>query len=332
MNRGQKIFKTIILIIFVSIFTFTLIGYSQGAEKKIEYPIKSINAISPWSAGGSSDTAFRGYINYISKELGVDINVTNVTGGNGSIGWVEALSKPADGYNLCLLTFDILTTQAQKLAPISYKNFDIINMFTNHPSILVVHGDSPWETLDDFLVATKQAKEKGENLEIGVAGENGLWHQAGLVMEEATQIEGAYKYIPYSGSSTQLAGMLGKHVDAIITSITASQQHIDSGTLRLLAVMGNERIEGFNVPTFRELGYDVVYESWRVLAAPKGIPEPALNKLREVGKKVFYSSEFQEWAKESNISPIYNDYKKTLEFMEYQYPKVEDIMKKFNLL
>lgn len=334
--KTSKLFRVLSVMVLVGLLVVSFGGCSNQEEaaedEAANYPEKAISAICPWSAGGSSDTAFRGYLKHISDKLGVEINVTNVTGGNGSIGWAEAAGKPADGYNMVLLTFDILTTEAQKLAPVSYRDFDIINMFTNHPSVLIVHGDSEWKTLDEFLEAAKKAKEEGRQLQVGIAGENGLWHQAGVVMEEATGTEGAFKYIPFKGSGDQLAAMLGKHLDAMITSTTASQQHLEEGTLRMLAVMGNERIADFDVPTFKEEGYDVVYESWRVLAVPKGVPQPILEKLRAVGKEVFYSDEFQQWATEAKIGATYNDHEKTVEFMKNQYPIVEGIMKKFGLL
>lgn len=336
MFTNRRLQKGIIIVALLGILSFALAGCGGKEEPKkeeIKYPTKPISAICPWSAGGSSDVAFRGYLNYLKKELGQEINVTNITGGNGSIGWSAAAKADPDGYNMVLLTFDILTVEAQKLAPVTYRDFDIINMFTNHPSVLIVHGDSPWKTLDEFLEAAKKAKQEGKQLQVGVAGENGLWHQAGVVMEEATGTEGAYKYIPFKGSSDQLAAMLGKHLDAMITSTTASKSHLEAGTLRMLAVMGNERLEDFpDVPTFKDLGYNVVYESWRVLAVPKGTPEPILQILREAGKKAFENPEFQKWAKESDIGALYRDHEQTVKFMEEQYPVVEGIMKKFGLL
>ena len=337
MFRNKRLLRGIIVIALIGLFTLALTGCG-GQEKpggdKVEYPTKPISAISPWSAGGSSDTAFRTFLKYMSQEMGgVDINVTNMTGGNGSIGWSAAAKAEPDGYTLALLTFDILTVEAQKLAPVSYRDFEIINMFTKQTCVLIVHGDSPWNNLEDFLEASKKAKAEGKKLEIGVAGEAGLWHQAGVVMEEATGTEEAYKYIPFTGSADQLAAMLGKHLDAMITTTTASRAHLKEGTLRMLAVMSDERSEEFpEIPTFEELGYDVKYDSWRAVVVPKDTPEPVLEVLREAGKKAFDNPDFQKWAKESDIGALYLDHEEAVEYMKNQYPVVEGVMKKFGLL
>ncbi|HHY13511.1 MAG TPA: tripartite tricarboxylate transporter substrate binding protein [Thermoanaerobacterales bacterium] len=337
MLENKRIIKRIIAITLIGILTFALAGcgnQEDNAGEEIEYPIKSISAISPWPAGGGSDVSFRTYLNYMSKEMGdVDINVTNMTGGNGSLGWSAAAKAEPDGYTLALLTFDILTVEAQKLAPVSYKDFEIVNMYTNQASGLMVHGDSPWDTLEDFLEASREAKAKGEKLEIAIAGEAGLYHQAGAVMEEATGTEGAYKYIPYAGCSDQLAALLGKHLDAMIASTTAARPHIKEGSVKMLGIMSDNRSEEFpETPTFEELGYDVKYDSWRAVVAPKGTPDHVLEILREAGKKAFDNPDFQKWAVESDIGAMYLDHEKTLEYIKNQYPLVESVMEKFGLL
>jgi tripartite-type tricarboxylate transporter receptor subunit TctC len=93
MFTNRRLLKGIIIVALLGILSFALGGCGGKEEPKkeeIKYPTKPISAICPWSAGGSSDVAFRGYLNYLKKELGQEINVTNITGGNGSIGWSAA--------------------------------------------------------------------------------------------------------------------------------------------------------------------------------------------------------------------------------------------------
>jgi len=321
---------------FITLALVIILGISMvfvGCGKKDTYPSQPINAICTWSAGGGSDIAFRGYMKYLSKELGVDINVQNITGGNGAVGWAAAAKAPADGYNMVMLTFDVLTNEAQKLSPHTYRDFEIINMFTLQGMMLMTHKDFGWNTLEDFLNAAKKAKSEGKTLKIGVAGEGGLWHQAGALMAEKTGTEGAYTYVPFKGSSDQLADMLGKHIDCMVTSITAAKPHVDEGTLIVLGTMTDERVPVVpDAPTFKELGYDVKYSSWRAAAVPKGTPAPILEKLRAAGKKAYDNPEFLKWANEANIDPVYMDNQKTVEYMKNQYPLVEAIMIKFGLV
>ena len=129
------------------------------------------------------------------------------------------------------------------------------------------------------------------------------------------------------------ADMLGKHIDAMVTSLTASLPHVKEGTLTVLATMTNERVPAIpNVPTFKELGYDVQYTSWRALAFPKGVPANVLETVRAAAKKAYYNPEFQDWANKANIDPFFMDHIEAAEFMKNQYPMVEGVMKKFGLI
>ncbi len=322
-KRTPRRLSAVIVLLLV-----TLTAFGQAS-----YPRKAIDAICPWSAGGSTDIAFRGYMKYLSKELGTDINVQNLTGGNGGIAWSKAAVSPKDGYTAILLTFDILTNEAQKMTKVSYRDFDIVNMFTLQGMMLITHSDFGYKNLEAFIVAAKKAKNEGHTLKIGIAGELGLWHQAGAIMAEKTGTEGAYTYVPFKGSGDQLADMLGKHIDAMVTSLTASIQHVNEGTLTVLATMTDERVPAIpKVPTFKELGYDVQYTSWRALAFPKGVPKNVLDTVRVAAKKAYYDPEFQEWAGKANIDPFFLDHTASEEYMKNQYPMVEGVMKKFGLI
>lgn len=333
--KGQK--KSKMLILFTCVFAVLTIlsactsdnGKTSSGE---DYPKKAINAISPWSAGSGSDIAFRGYAKYVAEELGQNINVQNITGGNGAVGWAEAAAADADGYNMALLTFDVLTNEALGVSATTYKDFDVINLFTVQGMLLITHKDYGYETLEDFLSAAKEAKANGKTLTIGVNGEYGIWHQAGALMEEATGTDGAFNFIPFDSSAEQNSELLGKHLDAIVTSPTASIGHIEEGSMIGLGSMTDERMEALaEIPTFKELGYDVKYESWRALAVPKGTPEPILKKIKEAAKKAYDNPEFQKWATETNIDQVYMNSEDSEKYLEELYPVVENVIKKFGL-
>lgn len=302
----------------------------QGAHD--DYPTKAISAIVPWPSGSGSDIAFRGYAEQIGKELGQNINIQNVTGGNGGVGWAEAAAAANDGYNISLLTFDILTNEVLGVSDTSYKDFDIINMFTIQGMLLITHADYGFESLDDFLEAAKEAQSNGETLTIGTNGDYGIWHQAGMLMAEATETEEAYNFVPLDGSSEQVSELLGKHLDAIIISPTPAIGHIEEGTLVGLGSLTEERMPVLpDIPTFKESGYDVTYESWRALAVPAGVPDAIVQKLREAGDNAFYDPEFQKWAVETNIDPAYMDADEAEAYLEELYPIVESVVDKFGI-
>lgn len=331
---ASKIKKSSYIIFLVSIMIVAVMlsgCNAKSSNSSDNYPSKSISAIVPWSAGGGSDIAYRGYVKYLSDEFGVNIDVKNITGGNGAVGWAEAAAAKADGYNMSLMTFDILTNEALGTSSTTYRDFEIVNIFTLQGMVLVTHSDYGYKSLEDFLNAAKDAKAKGKHLTIGTNGDFGIWHQAGVLMEEATGTKGAFTFVPFGGSGDQTTEMLGKHLDAIITSPTGVIPHVKEGTLVALGSMTKERIPAFSeVPTFTETGYDVVYESFRALAFPKGVPADILNKTREASKKAFDNPAFQKWATETNIDQVYMNAEESIKYLEDLYPKVEKVVSQFN--
>lgn len=340
MKKSTKVLLSYLLVAMM-VFSLLLVGCgeknttndnasNEASAKKVDYPNGPITAICPWSAGGSSDVAFRAFVSYMAKELGVDINVQNVTGGDGEIGYSQALAADPDGNTLVMLNYDILSNVAKGITDTSHKDFAVINMFTVQDVNLVTHSDYGWETFEDFKQAALDAKAAGKTLKIGVTG---FWlHAAGMMAKEAG-ISDCVTMVPFNGSSDQISDLLGKHCDAVTTSITAVLPHLKSGAMTVLGTMGTERDPDFpDVPTFIEMGYDVVIAGFRAVAVHKDTDPAILEILRAAGKAAFDNPEFNKWAEKSKIYHVYMDYKESEEYMTNLSPKVEATMKDLGII
>ncbi|MEL7622512.1 MAG: tripartite tricarboxylate transporter substrate binding protein [Clostridiales bacterium] len=297
----------------------------------LDYPKGSITAICPWTAGGSSDITFRSYLSYLSKEIGTDINVLNVTGGDGSIGINQALGMPADGYTMAMLNYDILSNEIKGITEDSYKDFAIINLFTLQGVNLVVNADSGWETFEDFRQAALAAKAAGKTLQIGV---NGFWLHAAGMMADAAGIKDCVVFVPSNGSSELMTELLGKHCDAVTTSLTVALPHLESGAMKILGTMAEERMPEFpDIPTFKEMGYpNVIIAGFRILAVHKDTPPEIVDFLRQAGKKAFDNPEFQKWAGDAKADPVYMDAEETVKYLENLAPVVKQTMVNLGLI
>ena len=301
-----------------------------GGEDELDYPQGPISAICPWSAGGASDIAFRTYLSYIADELGTDINVQNVTGGDGSIGIAQALSAPADGHMIAMLNYDLLSNEIKGITEDSYQDFAIINMFTLQGINLIVRSDSGWDTFEDFVQAAKDAKAAGKTLQIGI---NGFWLHAAGMMADAAGITDCVTFVPSDGSSVLMTELLGGHVDAVTSSVSVAIPHLESGDMKLLGTMSETRMEKYpDVPTFKEMGYDVVIAGFRALGVHKDTPQPIVDRLREAAKAAYDNPDFQQWATDSSIDQVYMDADATIKYFETLYPSVESTMKKLGLI
>lgn len=337
----RKSSKTVLSFFLVAMMVFSLAlagcgdksptGDNAGdSSDKVDYPNGPITAICPWSAGGSSDIAFRAYMSYMAGELGVDINVQNVTGGDGEIGYAQALAAEPDGHTFVMLNYDILSNAPKGITDTTYDDFAIVNMFTVQDVNLITHTDYGWETFEDFKQAALDAKAKGKTLNVGVTG---FWlHAAGMMAKEAG-ISDAITIVPFDGSGDQVADLLGKHIDAIASSVTVALPHIEAGTMRVLGAMGVERDPDFpDVPTFTEMGYDVVIAGFRAVGVHKDTDPAILEILREAGKAAFDNPEFDKWAKDAKAYHVYMDHEEAVKYLEDLSPKVEATMKDLGLI
>lgn len=260
---------------------------------------------------------------FFESHLGTRVITENVPGGLSSVGLTVVRSAPADGYTLGTMTYDALTVEILDLAPLSWRSFEPICMVTDHPSALIVSGDR-WRDLTSFQAV---ARAEPRTITVGNVGLQGIWHQHAAAMEQALGIE--LRHIPYEGGSgPQIAALLGGEVDAIVSSLPAAMSYVENGDLRVLAVMSEERHPLVpDVPTFSELGFEVVYGGFRIVVAPAGTPAEVLGTLESACRATAEDPSFLEWATGAAIGHSWRDRVGSIEYLEDLAPKVERLMK-----
>jgi len=290
---------------------------------------KTLRHIIPWGAGGATDTAIRGFVQHLQAHLGIPIVTENIPGALGAMGLLRLKAAPPDGYTVGTLTYDVLSLELQGLAPVGWRDFEPLGMVTEHPSALVVSAKR-FESLEAFRERAREHERTGA-LRVGNVGTGGIWHQHAAAMERAMGIRLAH--VPYErGSGAQLAALLGGEVDAIVTSLPASLPYVRDGSLRVLAVMAEVRDPLVpDVPTFREKGYDLVFSGFRVLAAPRGTPQPVLAALESAMHAAFDDPEFQSWAEKTVIGAKWRSAADTRAYLEETSTKVEALMMELDM-
>jgi len=311
----------LVSLVSILMLSFALTGCGGGSQAK--FPTKAVTMIIPWPAGGASDLAARLLAKHAEAALGQGIIPENREGSNGAIGWDELKRAKPDGYTVGLVTFDILTNQALGQSTVKYDDLDYLLQFTAQPLGIIVRGDSPYKTLDDLINA---AKEKSGELKMGTTPLGGVYHQALALFENEAGVK--FNVVPFKGSPDINAAALGGHLDAQVNTLTLADQYFKDGTLRLLAVFSEKRLERYSdVPTMKEMGYDIVYESFRGIGIPKGVPEDVKKILTDAFVKAYESKEFQDAAVKAKFDPAFRTGEEFKKFMDETYPKVESILK-----
>ena len=292
-----------------------------------EYPSKPITLVIQYPPGGSTDLTARALANAARKYLGQPIICENKSGGGGTVGVALVAAKPADGYTIGVVSSS--PTIAYHMGKLSFNPIDDLTHILRWAGYLfgtVVRTDSKWKTLPELI---NYAKQHPKTLTYGTPGVGTPPH---LAMEELCSLAGMeLLHMPYKGIAENNAALLGGHID-IISDSSGWAPLVDAGQFRLLATYGYQRSARYpQVPTLREVGYDVVSPGPIGLIAPKGLPKPMVQRLHDAFKKAMDDPEFLAVMKSFDMNTLYlnsEDYEK---FVREDSARIQRLVQKLGL-
>jgi tripartite-type tricarboxylate transporter receptor subunit TctC len=277
-----------------------------GCASEGRFPNGPILLVCPWAAGGGSDRVARQLATLLEQDLGVPVNVVNVTGGDGVTGHSRGALARADGYTLTLMTIEITTLHWRQMTSISARDFAPIALVNRDPAAIFVRSDAPWRTARDLEQAIRSAP--GALRGSGTAT-SGIWHLAlagwlttvGLRPTDVT-------WVSIAGSAPSLAELLAGGVDLVACSLAEAQALLESGRIRSLGVMATERAPRFpSVPTFAEQGVDFTLGTVRGVALPRDVPEDRARVIADAVRRVATSEAFRASLSGAGFTPAYED-------------------------
>jgi len=242
-----------------------------------DYPNRPVRVIVPFSPGGAVDGPTRIVAQKLSERLGQQVVVENKPGAGATLGAGEVAKSAPDGYTLLLAsqTNAISASMYRKLPFDPIEDFAPVMLIGEEPGVLVVHPSFPAKTLDEFIAYVKDNPDKVDYASSGNGSGQHLFaamfaSMAGLKMN----------HVPYKGSAQATTDLLGGTVPVSIPGTAGMMGHIKAGKLRALATTGSKRAEALpELPAIAERlpGYEAYV--WLGLLAPKGTPQPILDKL-----------------------------------------------------
>ncbi|WP_366657669.1 tripartite tricarboxylate transporter substrate binding protein [Fodinicurvata sp. EGI_FJ10296] len=309
-----------------SVVSATALVAVAGAAQA-EYPERDITMVIAYSAGGGTDVMARTMVPYFEEYLGGNVNVTvdNRPGAGGEIGFTALAEAEPDGYTIGMLNIPaFITPLIQRDPAYTLDSYQPIGNVVSDPASIVVRADSDFEDLEDFLT---YIEENPGALPIGNSAVGGSMHTSLLRFLTAEGME--VTHVPFPGSAPSRTALLGGHVAASVMGLGEAGPYHLEGDLRILATMAADRWEEVpDVPTFRELGYDIVSGSDRGMAAPAGIPDEITEVLVEALRQTVEDPEFREEAREQVLPLSYmapDDYKAHMESTLTQMQEVWEV-------
>ncbi len=262
-----------------------------GGARAAGFPSKPLTYMICFDPAGESDITARIQESALKKYLGQNVLITYKIGGGGSICWSELTQSKPDGYTIAGHNLPHIILQPLERGNAGYKTLDLKNiyMFESTPDLLVVRNDSPFKTLKDFIEYAR--KNPPGVVTVGGSGTSSSNDLATTMLNKAAGIK--LTYIPFGGTGSAIPALLGGHVTALMTYSTVGVQY--RGKFRALAIASDKRMSVLkDVPTFKELGYDIVEGAYRGVAAPPGTPDDVVKYLAGVFDKVMRDPEVQK--------------------------------------
>jgi tripartite-type tricarboxylate transporter receptor subunit TctC len=262
----------------LAIAVASLVLLAQGAAAQT-YPTKPIHLLVPYAPGGPADIAARLVGGKLTEAWGQQVVVENKPGGNGFIAMSAAAKAAPDGYTLVMATIG-----EAAIAPVLFKDvpYDVerdfapVSLVSDAAVVLATHGETPFNSVADVIAA---ARARPGRISVGSPG-NGTINQ--IVLEWMALNTGTrFQHIPYKGGAPAANALAAGEVLLAVSSSSSMAPHLKSGRVRVLAV-ASAKPSKFNPdwPTLQQEGMaDVDASIWTALFAPKGTPEPIINRL-----------------------------------------------------
>lgn len=297
------------------------------ANAHAAYPERPIKMIVPWAAGGDTDNIFRPFAPALQQALGgATVVIANIGGASGTVGAREAKGSPADGYTLYAVHDYIHSTYYIGITDVNYWDFEPVCLISATPSIVTASPKTKWTTMKEMV---DDAKAHPGQFSVG-ATLGSTSHFFPALVEKAAGIK--FKYISYDGLAQRMNAILGGHIDLTDGNLTQKGK-VDAGQLKFLAIGTEKRSPELpNVPTLKELGYNVVYSVSRGLVAPKGTPADILSKLEGACGQAAKDPAFAESMRKQGTDVRYLDRKAYAEFLKQNDALNKDLSRELGLL
>ncbi len=282
-------------------FAVTAFAALMSPAHAQDYPTKSVRVVVPFAAGGPADVFARQLAQHLSESLKQSFVVEDQPGAGSIIGTTTVMHSAPDGYTLLVMSNTHTTNESlQPNKPFALmRDFVPVTPINYSDLVMVVHPSVPAKTLKEFIAL---AKAKPGGLNYASSGTGTPYHMAGELFKSMSGTN--IQHVPYRGSSGARNDVLGGQVHMMFDAITTMAPNVQAGQVRALGTSGTKRSSVLpDVPTVAEAGVPG-YEStiWIGIMAPKGTPQPVVDKLNAEIRKVIARADLRDaWARQGAV-------------------------------
>jgi tripartite-type tricarboxylate transporter receptor subunit TctC len=299
---------------------------SFGADP---YPTHAITLINPFPPGGAADVVGRPLAAVLEPIVKQAVVIETKAGAAGAVGAQVAANAKPDGYTLLLHITSISGfAEVDKLfgrqPKFTRADFIPIARFVADPCVLLINDQQPYKMLKEL---TEDAKKRPDQIIFSSSGLYGALHiPTALYMKAAGGLK--LRHLPTNGGGPALTAFLGNNSQVLVSSISASLPQIKAGKARPLALFGATRSKALpDVPTMKELGYNIEYYLWVGLFAPKGTAADVVAYLRTNAGKAAHDEKFKVAMANLGQDVDYLDAPEFTKFWDADAARIEDAVR-----
>ena len=291
---------------------------ASAAEKP--FPSRFLEVVVPFAPGGAVDNSIRMIGAEAEKTLGQKITVLNKPAGGSVEGQRYVANAKPDGYTLLAMTSSIVTNILTKKVDYTLDSYDPLLMYSFDPMIFVISASLPYKTLAEVIAAGKE-----KPLTASTPGKANSKHIAGMILADKTGMK--FNFVHTKGASEGVPMIAGGHVQAGCWSWAEVKPLVEQNKIRPIAIMAETRDSDLpNVPTFKELGYEIYYGAWRGIAAPKGLPPAVRKTLIDAFTKAIKSPAVTDKFDKAGFPVVYKDADGFRKYVEQDYKDLKKML------
>lgn len=288
--------------------TNTFRALLTGAAIVVGGAATAAECIAPANPGGGWDFTCRqiGKIMFDIGEVDQPVQVTNMAGGGGGVAFTTVVNERSDDADLIVAASQATAT---RLAQDAYggataDQVRFVGAIGADPGVIVVAADSPYQNLTDLLDAMKA--DPGSVAFAGGSAAGGFDHLKVLQLAKAYGVEDvrSIRYIGVDGGADAITQTIGGFTQGMTGDMSEIVGFIESGDVRAVAVLADERVPGFDIPTAKEQGVDVVAVNWRGLYVPKDVSDETFNDWAAKLQAVADSEEWKQAMADNGLAPF----------------------------
>ncbi len=300
----------LVSLLVVALGAVTLVASSAHAQT---YPSRPIEFVAQSSAGGGTDLFARSITDLLTKEkiFSQPLINANRVGAGGVVAYNYIKSKRGDPHVImAIATGGVLNAASRPDLELPLEIFTPLAMFAQDPQVIAVRVESKFMTFKDLAEA---AKREPNAIAAGITGATGTARLALYLVERETGAK--FKYVSFKGGGEAVLATLGGHVEVTGENMSEMLPLVEAKKMRVLAVTGERRFtQAPDIPTLKELGYNVVAATGRGFSMPAAVPKEASTAMEAALKRVYDSPAYKEYSERNMFE---NGYLDGAEFAQY---------------